>query len=70
MHEFSGSLGFRNIHKKLENFYGLCNNSMRAPELPRNCSHSHSIHATYELGCANKDLDGSLGPLGTFLEYS
>ena len=21
--------------------------SMRAPELPRNCSHSHSIHATY-----------------------
>ena len=21
------------------------------------------------LGCANKDLDGSLGPLGKFIEY-
>ena len=25
--------------------------------------------SSYILGCANKDLDGSLGPLGKFIEY-
>ena len=29
------------------------------------------FHAQYDpiVGCANKDLDGSLGPLGKFIEY-
>ena len=45
------------------------------------CAHAHALevflHAHVQLhiasvcalGCANKDLDGSLGPLGKFIEY-
>ena len=27
------------------------------------------VNLHYTLGCANKDLNGSLGPLGKFIEY-
>ena len=29
----------------------------------------HINISAYLLGCANKDLDGSLGPMGKFIEY-
>ena len=31
--------------------------------------HNYAVVKAYLLGCANKDLDGYLGPLGKFIEY-
>ena len=43
--------------------------SMSLRVIPKVCSSAGLMPSSCRLGCANKDLDGYLGPLGKFIEY-